>query len=119
MTKNKTTFRIEDIHPSLNDWAVKWHHYHRAKVKKQWEELVYYSCRGCKPIHGPVKVKVDYYFPTKRRRDLDNYAPKFILDGMVKAGLIEEDNSNTLKELTVTINYEKNVSYTDITVSSM
>jgi len=35
---------------------------------------------------------VTFFFPDRRRRDPDNYSVKFILDGLVKAGAIEDDS---------------------------
>jgi len=112
----KTSFTIDDVHPTINRWAITWHHYKRAKVKKEWEEKIMIACANCTPIKGPVSVLVEYYFPTKRLRDIDNYTPKFILDGMVKAGLIEEDNNSIIKQLSVSILYDKNNPHTVVTV---
>ena len=36
-------------------------------------------------------MKFVSYYPTRRRVDVDNVAPKFIIDGLVDAGLIVDD----------------------------
>ena len=41
-------------------------------------------------IRGPVKVKVEYFPPDRRKRDLDNQF-KCLFDALVKAGCIEDD----------------------------
>jgi len=111
-------FRINQTHPSLNKWCRA--HYHVvAKEKAAWEALVWGLTRNMPNFEGPVTVKVDYYFPTKAKRDIDNYTPKFLLDGCVKAGLIEDDNNEIVKELSVTINYEKRQSYTIVTITKV
>lgn len=108
---------IPEIHPSLNDWT-KWHHYHRAQEKKRWEELVYYCALHTKPLAAEtVKVEVRYYFPTKTARDLDNYCPKFLLDGLVKAGILKDDNSSVVKELSVKILYDKQNPRTEVIIT--
>ena len=33
----------------------------------------------------------------ERRRDIDNYAPKMILDGLVAAGMIEDDRADWVR----------------------
>lgn len=42
-------------------------------------------------VPGHVSVHLECYPPDRRRRDLDNL-PKGILDGIVKAGVIEDDS---------------------------
>ena len=51
----------------------------------------------CKTIpHGPppdkAMVRIDYYFPDRRRHDADNYCGKLLLDGLTKAGVIADDD---------------------------
>ena len=37
-------------------------------------------------------MRLTYYFPTKGRRDPDNYSGKMILDGLTAAGIIADDS---------------------------
>ena len=37
------------------------------------------------------RVTIIYYFKDRRRRDPDNYSGKFILDGLVRSRIIEDD----------------------------
>lgn len=46
-----------------------------------------------KTIFRKAKIRVKYYFKDKRRRDRDNYAPKFILDSLRYNGIIEDDST--------------------------
>lgn len=54
----------------------------------------------CNKYHRPeltnAQVEVRYYFDNKHRRDKDNYTPKFIMDGLVKAGIIADDNDSNI-----------------------
>lgn len=47
-----------------------------------------------------AQVHIRYFFPTAARHDADNYAGKFLLDGLTKAGIIIDDD---LKHITTTI----------------
>ena len=48
----------------------------------------------------PVKLKITWYEPTKRR-DVDNitFAVKFIQDALVKAGILENDGQKQVHEI--------------------
>ena len=65
-------------HPSLNEW-IRWHWAKRDRVKKTWEtEITYKANKHQRPEFEQARVEILYYFPDERRRDLDNYVPKFI-----------------------------------------
>ena len=83
-------------HPSLNTWT-NWHWAKKNRIKKAWEEEIYYlSVKHGQPELKKSIVDITYYFRTNRRRDRDNYSPKFILDWLVKAGLIADDDDKSL-----------------------
>ena len=83
-------------HPSLNTWT-NWHWAKKSRVKKSWENEIYYLCNKFnQPELKEAIVDITYYFKSNRRRDRDNYTPKFILDGLVKAGVIVDDSDNNL-----------------------
>ena len=46
-------------------------------------------------------------FKTKRRRDPDNYVPKFFLDAMVSSKMIIDDSLNVIKQLNLICEYGK------------
>ena len=50
------------------------------------------------PFSGDCAVYMIVYQPDKRRRDLDNQATS-ILDGMVAAGILADDNNEVVTEL--------------------
>lgn len=91
---------------SLNDyfgkhWAVK------GKITKEEQELAYYECknrlRKChetnfKPLEK-CKIVFEVYYKDKRRHDPDNLLCKNFIDGIVKAGIIKDDNSEVVLSL--------------------
>ena len=84
---------IPAIPPSNNKFIgrTNWQEYQRTK--RVWASYVAAYCRP-KP-EAPLKqavVTLCYYFPTATRRDPDNYSGKMILDGLTKAGIIQDDS---------------------------
>ena len=55
--------------------------------------MIYYLCRPkpSKP-YQKATVKITYHFKDDLRRDPDNYSGKFILDGLVRAGILADDS---------------------------
>lgn len=86
---------IPGIPPSINTWRSM-NHFTEARKKKEWEELVQWEVirqkkRPPRPFQKAITV-YRYYFPDRRRRDATNYSPKWIEDGLVKAGVLEDDS---------------------------
>ena len=90
----KLTIVIYDIPPSLNDWHGM-HWAAKAEVKTQWEDMLIYLLRSCRRVEKPV-VRIMYYPGLDRDRDKDNYTPKFIMDGLKKAGVIQDDSTKVV-----------------------
>jgi Holliday junction resolvase RusA-like endonuclease len=92
---------ISGTPPSLNQWS-RMHWAKAAKIKKQWENDILYTFLAeshCNRISFPYQkasVKIVYYFATNRRRDADNLNLKFLLDGIVKAGIIKDDSTKVI-----------------------
>jgi hypothetical protein len=59
--------------------------------------------QGIRPVRPPVDVTLRYVFAGNRARDIDNFAMigKPILDGLVKAGILEGDDAKRLREQVV------------------
>lgn len=67
--------------------------------KKVWAWLVKGAVGLNKP-EEPIKkavVTLRYFFKDKRRRDPDNYSGKFLLDGLVKSKVLEDDSFYNIK----------------------
>lgn len=92
---------IDDIPESNNKYmgrTAKGFHFVYQEDKKNWEWLVKAAVgknRPKNPIEKSI-VTLIYYFPTKHRRDPDNYSGKFLLDGLVKSGVIKDDSFNCI-----------------------
>lgn len=104
-------FPIETpIHPSMNKW-IKLPAFSQDNLKKAWGEyaewLVEYH--GYKNLMiEKCSCRIEIYKPTKRRFDLDNHGClKFFNDGLVKAGLIIDDDVNHLNPVTIYGGYDK------------
>ena len=92
--------------PSLNEWvrANRSNKYLGAKFKKEVEEVISWSIRqalASKTLHKPngaVILNIEWHEATKRR-DADNIASakKFILDALVKTGVLEDDSRKYVK----------------------
>ena len=90
MTK---TYIIPEIPLSDNCFKGRENVWQYRKEKKRWEELIFFYCRPKprRPIEKSI-VTITYFFRDKRRHDPDNYSGKFILDGLVKAGILMDDS---------------------------
>lgn len=72
-------------------WAVK------ARLTRKWRGIGYQLARSFTP-QTRAHVKVEFDWPDKRRRDPANYHPtlKALVDGMVDAGFLPDDNDRYL-----------------------
>lgn len=79
---------------TLNDMisANRTNKYLGAKIKKEQTELVAMQLGRMKKVEAPVFITCHWFFSS--RHDFDNIASakKFLLDGMVKAGKLPNDN---------------------------
>ena len=97
-------------HPSINTWFIM-RRPELNQLKQKWKDFVVWWMNDL----GYQDKKLDkftmtltVYFPTKRRHDLDNLVPKFILDGFTESGFIIDDDENHLTSLTFKSGYDKN-----------
>ena len=86
-------YLINAIPPSNNKFIGKDKRWQYQSDKKQWARIIQLCCvpRPKEPLKKS-KVTIMYYFKDKRRRDPDNYSGKFILDGLVRSGIIKDDS---------------------------
>lgn len=70
--------------------------YLASKIKKKELEIVRYATIGMKYTGKyPIKLICTWHFKDKRK-DLDNCKLKGVLDGLVKCGVIKNDNLNCI-----------------------
>ena len=88
--------------PSLNEYvnACRSNPYVGAKMKKDSEELIGWFIKKIVPFRNPVEVSFTWVEPN-RRRDVDNIAfgKKFILDALVKNGVLQDDSQKYVRAL--------------------
>lgn len=85
-------YTIPRTPPSLNKYAGRENVWDYREQKALWKQLCNVYCRP-RPKEPPrfALVVLTFYFKDKRRRDADNYQ-KMILDGLVGAGIIQDDD---------------------------
>ncbi|MDQ0062363.1 RusA family crossover junction endodeoxyribonuclease [Paenibacillus harenae] len=98
------TIKINNIPPTQNELR-RMHFRQIAAEKKEWEHIIAIIVReqGIRPVEC-VNMTYEFHFPDKRRRDPDNYAAsaKMLQDGLVKAGVLVDDNFEYVRELRIT-----------------
>lgn len=77
------------VRMSMND---RMHHYERDRRNKVWLQLAREAAANV-PALDWARVLVFFRFPTAHRRDVHNLMPtsKAIVDGLVKAGVLPDD----------------------------
>lgn len=90
-------YKIPAIPPSNNQFIGRENPWEYQKIKKQWAQVIALTCRPRPPkALEKAEVTIIYHFPDKRRRDPDNYSGKMLLDGLVRAKIIADDNFNCI-----------------------
>ena len=120
MTTN-LTIPLDPTGLSLN----RWHGYHWSKkreIKSEWSEAVQWiaqSKHNGLPLKNP-RVTLTCYFRTKHKRDKDNFSivAKVVLDGLTKAGIIEDDNSEAIDLRPLEFDYDKRKPRVEITIEA-
>jgi Holliday junction resolvase RusA-like endonuclease len=90
--------------PGLNDMieAARRNRYESAKMKKKYTELTAWYARSARlPRFDRVDLVITWYEPNQKR-DKDNITAgqKFILDGLVQAGVIANDGWKQVGKIT-------------------
>lgn len=85
--------------PSLNDYikACKSNRFAGAKHKKEVQEDIGWYINKLPVFKKPIKIHF-IWVENKKQRDFDNvcFAKKYILDAMVNAGKLQDDNRNNV-----------------------
>lgn len=96
--------------PSLNTYIRKCraNKYDAGRFKREWEDAIGIYLARLPVFQKPVRIHF-HWVEENKRRDLDNvcYAKKHILDAMVKAGKLKDDNRRYVVGFTDSFSYEK------------
>lgn len=104
--------------PSINKYIGRDNKYQYQRDKKEIHKLVKLSTIGINPKYKKCKMKITYYFNNKIRHDPSNF-DKMLLDGLVEANIIEDDNYNVIQEFTTMGKYDKNNPRTEIEIEEI
>ena len=112
---------LKGIPPSLNQTAGRKNVWTYRQNKDLWTNAVAWAARAAHTPPKPfqmARVTITYFFPTRARHDADNYAGKYLLDGLTIAGVIVDDD---LKHISTTIRgeYDKDNPRTEIEVEEL
>lgn len=110
---------LSGIPPSLNRFAGRENTWQYREEKKHWTDAVMWMAKSAKgrpkqPFEKAV-VMITYYFSDRRRHDADNYAGKFLLDGLTKAGIIVDDDLQHISTI-IRGDYDRENPRTEISV---
>jgi Holliday junction resolvase RusA-like endonuclease len=113
-------FTLYDLPPSINDWQ-NLHPMEKARRKKQVEHDVYYASYNQRPPepYEHAKVRITIYFAINRRRDERNYDVKWLLDGLVTAKIIKDDNIKVIGRPEIVLEYDKDNPRCEIEVTAI
>ena len=96
--------------PSINTYinACRRNKYAAAKMKSDIEEEIGLYVSKLPHFEKPIKIAF-CWVENNKRRDLDNVSgsKKFILDSMVKVGVLTDDNRKCVTAFTDTFEYAK------------
>ena len=105
--------------PSLNEYvcAERRNRYAGASIKRKETERVKRAARTLPHVDAPVRVAFLWVEPNKRR-DVDNvaFAKKFILDGLVAAGVLDDDDPAHVRGFSDTFDYDKDAPRVEVTI---
>jgi len=91
----------QPFHESINTWMILKRPMMNS-LKQKWKEFIkwFVSEQGYSNLNITCcEITQTIYYNTNRRHDIDNSVPKFILDGLVEAGMLADDDSKHVRKL--------------------
>ena len=113
MEQIKITLPI--LPPTINKYIGRSNIWEYQKDKKNVHKAISLLTVGKKYNIDKCKMTIIYYFKDRRRHDPANY-DKFVLDGLVEANVIIDDNYSVITEFTTKEDYDKDNPRTEIII---
>lgn len=106
MNKIEIPFRLPSLNQYINECRK--NKFAGAKMKKEVEQDIGWYINVLPQYKNPIRIHF-HWVEENKKRDLDNvcFAKKFILDSMVKAGKLKDDNRNFVTGFNDTFEYGK------------
>jgi len=113
--------KIDYAFTTLNEYinVERGNKYAAADIKSKETNVAKMSCIGKQWYQYPCKITFTWHLKDKRK-DLDNvaFAKKFILDGLVKAGVLENDNLTKIQAFEDKVVFDKK-EYVEVEISEV
>ncbi len=110
---------LTDLNKWYNTAKSRMGHHTANRIKKQNMEIVAWSCKGKKlePSDNGYAFSFAFYVPNQKK-DPDNlvFAKKFILDGLVASGVLENDGWKQVKSFQDTWAVDKENPRVEVTI---
>lgn len=97
---------INLVPPTINKYIGRTNIWQYQADKKKIHQAIKEQTKDFNPMYDKCKMKITYYFKDKRRHDPSNY-DKMLLDGLVEANIITDDNYDVIQEFTTIGRYDK------------
>lgn len=94
---------IKKLHCSSVNEVYRMHYHARGQHKKSIQELVFYEALKNRRHFDKVRVTFTAYFSDKKKRDPDNLYVKPMMDALVDAGVIDDDNHEIVESVTLKV----------------
>lgn len=108
----------QPYHESINTWMIMKRVAMNA-LKQKWKDFICWLVDENGYANAGIdrcEIHQKIFFPTQRRRDNDNYVPKFINDGLVKSGMIVDDDLLHITKLTLESEIDDDNPRTELTI---
>ena len=111
--------KLPDFNSLINDVKRHWKFY--AGAKRHWTGVTVAECvaQRLRPVTPPVVL--DFVWYNNGRKDPDNIriASKMIIDGLVKASILPEDNQKIIKGFTDLFHKDTDDPRVEVTIRSI
>ena len=107
--------------PSANLY-IRHHWATRAKLRDEWHLAVWALCNEARVTPLDIcTINCTVYFKDQRRRDEPNFRltlDKLVLDGLVRCGIIPDDDPSHVTSFVVTLDTDKGNPRTEISITT-